>query len=421
MGKWFRDSKNLRAIRIFLVIALMTLAGLSFQNCGRLKINGARFDESTLGSTVIINGPPLPPEKKIGPIVSQIAMGDGFGCAVINSNLYCWGDNYFFQLADAFAVNFPSPTKLAVLGEGIEQVATGRSHTCVVISGIAKCWGRNNFGQLGMGTISAAPREAPTDVVGLVDVKQISAGNGFTCAIEGTGAKCWGDGSAGRLGTLGTTTATPRDVSGLTTGVDAIATGDSHACALVSGSVKCWGSNAYGQLGTAGTPLSSNSPVPVPGLTGVTAIFAGRNQTCALVGNTPYCWGENAYGKLGFGNTNPANIPTPVAGIPDPVEKFALGREHGCALTTTSKVYCYGYNLSAQVGIGNTASPQLTPKEVVFPEGPVTQLSAGWDHNCAVAGGQVYCWGTNTNGEIGTGSTSDILPVSSPTKVYGDF
>jgi alpha-tubulin suppressor-like RCC1 family protein len=47
----------------------------------------------------------------------------------------------------------------------------------------------------------------------------------------------------------------------------------------------------------------------------------------------------------------------------------------------------------------------------------VTDLSAGWTHNCArTMTGQVYCWGDNSAGQLGDGSVMDRL---SPVTVNG--
>lgn len=62
----------------------------------------------------------------------------------------------------------------------------------------------------------------------------------------------------------------------------AITAGGGHSCALhADGTVSCWGSNGYGELGAA-EPESSDSALPVSGLSDVRAISTGYGYTCAL-------------------------------------------------------------------------------------------------------------------------------------------
>jgi len=76
-------------------------------------------------------------------------------------------------------------------------------------------------------------------------------------------AKCWGDNANGQLGNGVTADShVPIQVTGLTSGVQAIAAGTFHSCAIVNGAAQCWGLNINGQLGN-GVPGNSHVPVQV--------------------------------------------------------------------------------------------------------------------------------------------------------------
>ena len=140
-----------------------------------------------------------------------------------------------------------------------------------------------------------AQMEIPKDVMGNT-VTSIAAGWGHTCAINASGAMCWGSNCSGKLGD-GTTTDRPTPIYpiGLSSGVSAISSGfGDHSCALMnSGGVKCWGLNTYGQLGD-GTRDYHLTAVDVMGLNnGVMAIGVGSRHTCALMNSGGVkCWGE---------------------------------------------------------------------------------------------------------------------------------
>ena len=174
-----------------------------------------------------------------------------------------------------------------------------------------------DFGELGDETTT--DRTTPVDVSGLTSgVAAVSAGGDHNCALTTAGGlKCWGV-NGGRLGD-GTTTnrTTPVDVVGLTSGVAAVSAGGVHSCALTTaGGLKCWGVNSSGQLGD-GTTTSSTTPVDVTGLTsGVAAVSAAGTNTCALTtAGGLKCWGANTLGQLGDGATLLRTTPVDVVGF----------------------------------------------------------------------------------------------------------
>jgi alpha-tubulin suppressor-like RCC1 family protein len=348
--------------------------------------------------------------------VQSIAAGYDFTCALTTGGVKCWGNKYYGQLGDGTNGNYLTPVDAGSLSSTIQAIAVGDMHTCALTtSGGVKCWGYNSQGQLGDGTLYDSM--TPVDVTGLTSgVQAISSGSGHACALTtGGGVKCWGGNGVAQLGD-GTTTnhATPVDVTGLTSGVQAIATGTFHTCALTTmGGIKCWGYNDHGQLGD-GTTTNSAALVDVSGLTsGVKAIAAGYFHTCALTTNGGVkCWGRNDSGQLGNETQTDQLTPVGVTGLTSGVQVVSAGGSHTCALTTGGGAKCWGYNEVGQLGDGTT-NTRPTPGDVSGLTSAVQTISAGGNHTCAVTtGGAAKCWGYNEVGKLGDGTpTKSALPV----------
>lgn len=196
--------------------------------------------------------------------------------------------------------------------------------------------------------------------------------------------------------------------------------GYAHSCArLTDGTVRCWGFNFYGELGD-GTLTTRSNPVAVSGLSGVAEVAAGHRHTCArLTDGTVRCWGRNNTGQLGDGTTG-FGSPTPVAvsGLSGVAELAAGGSDsgsHTCARLTDGTVRCWGDNTSGQLGDGTTTN-RSTPVAVSGLSG-VTHIAAGGAHTCArLTDGTVRCWGWNFRGQLGDGTTTNR---STPVAVSG--
>jgi alpha-tubulin suppressor-like RCC1 family protein len=100
--------------------------------------------------------------------------------------------------------------------------------------------------------------------------------------------------------------------------------------------------------------------------------------------------------------------------------QLSTGDGQGCGVTTDSLGYCWGYNKNGQLGDGTETSPRLAPVPV---QGGLhfRTVMAGSYHTCGIMGsGKAYCWGDNSFGQLGDGTTSSSLsPVVTPVAVQG--
>ncbi len=362
---------------------------------------------------------------------AQVAVGGFFNCALVaGGQARCWGDNTSGQLGNGTTTDSNTPVGVTGLS-GATQIAARGIHACVLVpNGKVRCWGDNSSGQLGNGTTTNS--STTVAVTGLSGATQIAAGAFHTCAIVAGGqVRCWGDNFSGQLGNGTTTTSsTPVAVTGLSGATQISPGGDpfiaeSHTCAIVTGGqVRCWGANASGQLGNGGT-TDSNVPVAVTGLSGAIRISTGMVHSCALASTGQVrCWGDGTSGQLGDGSIGGrlvALVPVESASTIATPLKVVAGSAHSCALSTGSLISCWGDNRSKQLGSKSTGlTATATPGLVGFASNPQEvgpqplDLAAGDSHSCAiVTGDQVRCWGSNSSGQLGNGTTtSSSTPVA---------
>lgn len=92
----------------------------------------------------------------------------------------------------------------------------------------------------------------------------------------------------------------------------------------------------------------------------------------------------------------------------------SVGEAHVCAVDTGGEVWCWGRNRYGELGTGDVTG-RNTPTRVEGFDAPVREVAAGRNHSCAsTETGDLFCWGGNFTGKLGTG---DLDAVNTPTRV----
>lgn len=213
-----------------------------------------------------------------------------------------------------------------------------------------------------------------------------------------------------------------------------IAAGGSHSLALkTNGTILGWGFQNHGRLATGiiqgvdytkpTTPLNAllNSTTLVSRSTG---IAAGLHHSLMLYSDSEveggvYAFGLNTSAQLGNNvkTTPPDFYPVKVAqsstGTPlVGAIQVSAADTYSAALMYDGKVMTWGDNTSGRLGRSSNSTNEryagyvtTSSSATSFLTG-IDQISAGGKHMLARTAGQIYVWGSNSNGQLGTGNTS---------------
>jgi len=187
--------------------------------------------------------------------------------------------------------------------------------------------------------------------------------------------------------------------------------------------VRCWGDDSVGQLGDGGG-LATSVIVALGG--DAIDVQSGRAHTCALLsGGTVVCWGDNTFHQVGV-DGGAVFGPTRIV-LPSAAAHLAIGHEETCVVLDTGAVWCWGTNWRGE--IGDPAWPMgdgtdTTPIEAVAiarvlgsTGARLDELAVGYHQVCMRSAGAVWCWGENVTRQLGTGTTA--LSSSDPVRIEG--
>ncbi|MGH3154956.1 MAG: RCC1 domain-containing protein [Streptosporangiaceae bacterium] len=341
-----------------------------------------------------------------------VVLAAGPASAQAGSTVDYWGSGRFTPVAE----NLPGP---------VAEVGTNNSaEYALLTNGTLYAWGSGIHGELGDGstassstpvqvqfpagvTIASIPTDAmPWDTAYAID----TAGH-----VWGWGANAGGELCLGNLKSYDT----PKLISRFTH-VTAVAGAAQHATYDAKGILYSCGVNYDGQLGD-GSTQKSIVPVEVQGLSGVsvTALVTGFANVGALLSDGQYYdWGWNGGGQLGDGTAGGySDVPVQVT-LPAAVTQVVQGGNglndgQSTVLLSNGSVYAWGTNADGQLGTGNLKS-QPSPVLISPPSGVTYEaLASSGDTSYAVSTtGDVYSWGGNHSGQLGNGTTTNTkLPA----------
>ena len=210
-----------------------------------------------------------------------------------------------------------------------------------------------------------------------------------------------------------------------------VASGNDHTAALTeSGHIYTWGCAEQGQLGRVAGWFASRGGrrgigyILIPKVVRLRRdhkfkdVFCGSFCTFGITKDSSnvFVWGLNNYGQLGTGNTESHYMPKkclPLSELNTDEEKnlkVASGQHHSVFVTSEGQVYSCGRGDYGRLGIGEKASEQHSPVEVVaLKDQKVQKVACGEVVSFAVTQtGEMYSWGMGNNLQLGNGNEDDV-------------
>ncbi len=327
---------------------------------------------------------------------ASVSAGPRHTCATkTTGTLYCWGRGDSGQLGQGSVADHPAPAQVGTETDW-QSVSTAEDSTCAVkTDGRAYCWGRNDEGQLGSTSAPLTQVSTPTPAGVGVAFDSIHGAAQLRCGETRDGfVRCWGSNYAGALGR--SVEEHQSTMALLDMQFDSISqSAESGGCGVAAGKLLCWGYGPNAQPDRQALPSPTQIGVEND-WTQVSVSMSYPGHACGLRGQHLYCWGDNTFGQIGNGANTPAQLPTEITSVGvGGWTHVAAGAYETCALTSAGEIYCWGYNSYGNLGIGSTIN-QNTPQKV--PGGGWDSVDLGHFRGSAhKSDGTVWNWGVNSS------------------------
>ena len=320
------------------------------------------------------------------------------------------------------------------VADKIVAISLGCNHSSALSSsGRVFTWGENNeesidcCGQLGNGTYvdSESPFEITQYFYLTADDKIINMylGSGHSSALSLKGRVfTWGDNTCGQLGDSSKTTRWfPTDITKnfrLSDGdkIVSISLGSYKSLVLSSlGRVFTWGEieeSGYILIPKEITDrfeLTNEDKIVAISLSKYSFLYSAISSKGRV-----FTWGDNTCGQLGDGTLNNRSLPTEITSkfslaSDDRIVDMSLGDRQSSALSSSGRVFTWGYNSTGKIGDGTT-NDRLVPTEITHnihlgASDKIVAISLGHSHSSALSlKGHLFTWGWGACGVLGNGT-----------------
>ncbi|KAK0180736.1 hypothetical protein PV327_003090 [Microctonus hyperodae] len=349
--------------------------------------------------------------------IFNVSCGRCHSLAVTNNGVYAWGGSQYGQLGLGEILQTPNPELIISLAQEIViDVAAGQYHSVILtMDGRVFSWGWGVHGQLGHG--DTCEKNVPTIVSSLLGIfiRGISAGYAHTLTLSADGdVYAFGCNILGQLG-IGNNIKSllPVKINLLPEPISEIATGYFHNLAVsISNRVYMWGSSP--QVLRLQTQAQKKSKLlELQGIVEKDIDNSNKNNSQSIEVRSNF---DNDY--------NEDLLDKNVSTLKKMVVQTINQKKSNCSKELKYHKSSRDINLGDLEETQTHLKPSLVDTSLV--NGQIVQISTGCHHSALITkDGTVYCWGRNSDGQIGNGTRRDVKiptpltynPISTSVKV----